>query len=535
MPPCVWQNEPMPLLSEKQVVRQVASLMQAHGVSRCVLCSGSRNAPLSATLSSLFECRMVTDERSAGFTALGWAAQAKAPVAVCVTSGSALLNLHPAVAEAYYRRIPILILTADRPTAWIGQQDGQTLPQQGVFGSMVSAAFQTAEEDAWYSNRQINEALLTLASQRRPVHLNIPLSEPFFAMSEGTLPRERVIRRGGEEETLRQLLQQCPRRLLLVGQTLEEALPLRAFQEAGFVIIGDCLAETEGLCVLPPDAAFASGRVGEEAVPDVLLTVGGCIVSKALKNFFRQHRPKEHWHISRGAEVVDTFCCLTRVLEPAAAAALPALCPNGGQAAADFAAQWHSLLQARPLSTAAYNAVSLVGRTLEALPAEAKLHLANSSAVRYANLFPMRGQAAECNRGVNGIEGSLSAAVGYAMGDAHLNLLIIGDLSFFYDMNALWQPLPPRLRILLLNNGGGAIFKGLRGIPQADAVSAPHDGTAAAWAASRGLRTFTVHSWQDWEPALAALTDETGDTPVLVEAFTDGAADAAAYQAALMG
>lgn len=528
-PAAVWQNNAMPLLSDKQVVRQLAALMQSHGVTRCVLCPGSRNAPLTATFSALFECRSVTDERSAGFTALGWAAQAQAPVAVCVTSGSALLNLHPSVAEAYYRNVPLLVISADRPAAWIGQQDGQTLPQQQAFGSLVRFAAQVPEVDAWHANRLINEALLTL-HRGGPVHLNLPISEPFFAMSEGEIPRERVIQCGMADAAA------FPRRLVLLGQ--REGAPLPAdipfLQETPVTggHLSDAASYNAGM--VPPDAALCRMSEEEKAalVPDLLITCGGTVVSKVLKQLFRAHPPKEHWHISPRGEVIDTFCCLTRVIQGEPAAVFTRW--NAAPADAAFAARWRALHRPLPAAAPAYNAAELAGDVLRALPAGSVLHLANSSAVRYADLYPLPPHTqVECNRGVNGIEGSLSAAVGFAAGDARLNLLIIGDLSFFYDMNALWQSLPANLRILLFNNGGGSIFRSLPGIPQASAVSAPHATTATAWAQSCGCICRTVRTLADWEDARAALLAADSPAPVLAEVLTDGAADAAAYRSLL--
>lgn len=528
------------LLSDKTVVRQLAALMQAHGVTRCVLCPGSRNAPLTATFDALFECRTATDERSAGFMALGWAAQCGQPVAVCVTSGSAVLNVHPAVAEAYYRHLPLLVISADRPAAWIGQQDGQTLPQQGVFGTLVRFSGQVPEEDAWHANRLINEGLLALRRHGGgPVHLNLPLSEPFFGMSEGELPRERVIRHTLFGTDALPDLAPYQKILVVMGQTADK-FPADIPFLHGVPVTGDHLgaARLYAPDQLPPDAALCRLTSEEEAdiIPDLLITLGGSLVPKQLKHLFRRRQPREHWHISAAGEVADTFCCLTRVIEGEPAAVLRAMSAPAALSPA-FGDRWHKLLSRPVVDLQGFNALSVVRDTLAALPEQAVLHLANSSAVRYAELFPLpAGVAVQCNRGVNGIEGSLSAAVGYAAGDARLNLLIIGDLSFFYDMNALWLPaLHANLRILLLNNGGGAIFHSLSGIPQAAAVSAPHHAAAAAWAQSCGVQVHRVTTEQEWQTALHALLTADTAAPVLVEVHTDSHSDAAAYRQALRG
>lgn len=527
------------LLSDKAVVRQLAALMQAHGVTRCVLCPGSRNAPLTATFDALFECRTATDERSAGFMALGWAAQCGQPVAVCVTSGSAVLNVHPAVAEAYYRHLPLLVISADRPAAWIGQQDGQTLPQQGVFGTLVRFTAQVPEEDAWHANRLLNEGLLALHRHGGgPVHFNLPLSEPFFGMSEGELPHERVIRHTMFGSDTLPNLDPYKKILVVIGQ-MHDGFPADIPFLHSVPVTGDHLGASRLYAPdqLPPDAALCRLSAEEEAdfIPDLLITVGGSLVPKQLKQLFRRRQPREHWHISAAGEVADTFCCLTRVIEGDPAAVLRAMTLSSADTS--FADRWHSLLSRPVVVPQGFNALTVVRDTLAALPERAVLHLANSSAVRYAELFSLpAGVAVQCNRGVNGIEGSLSAAVGYAAGDTRLNLLIIGDLSFFYDMNALWLPaLPANLRILLLNNGGGAIFHALPGIPQAAAVSAPHHATAAAWAQACGVKVHRVTTEQEWQAALPALLAENTMAPVLVEVHTNSHADAAAYQQALRG
>ncbi len=527
----------MPFLSSHANVRQLAALMLAHGVTRCVLCPGSRNAPLSATLTALpgFECRCVTDERSAGFAALGWTSQAKAPVAVCVTSGSALLNLHPAVAEAFYRKLPLLVLSCDRPPAAIGQQMGQTLPQPGVFGTLVRAAVDLPEQDAAHANRLINEALLALRHRGGgPAHINIPLSEPLFDCNDAPLPPVRVIRRTelarmdatAEEELLAQV-DALPRRLILLGQLPDApGLTEAGLDEKGFALIGEHLSNAVAPVQTRPDLLLGPAADADWS-PDLLITFGGCIISKRLAALFRAHKPREHWHVGEDGAIIDPYGCLTRVIEgdPTEFWELLAAFADEGDAA--YAARWQQPVPEFP--TDAYSGMSIVGQLMAALPSPCTLHLGNSSAVRYAQLFPLApGVQVECNRGVNGIEGSLSTAIGHAMGDEFPNILVPGDLSFFYDMNALWMPgTHGNMRVLLLNNGTGGIFSMLPGCPGADAVHGPHAAQAQAWVESMGWRYMALRCGQDIAPAIAALTAPEADRPLLVEAFTDAATDAA--------
>ncbi len=528
----------MPPYSSHANVRQLAALMLDHGVMRCVLCPGSRNAPISATLSATpyMECRCVTDERSAGFAALGWAAQTHKPVAVCVTSGSALLNLHPAVAEAFYRHIPLLVISADRPAIAIGQQQGQTIPQPGALGSLVRCAVDLPEHDEAHANRLINEALLALTHRDGgPAHINIPLSEPLFGVDDSPLPEPRLIDRvefSAADTSLDNLafataLDRMPRRLILFGQLPQEPYIRPELQQAKtLAFIGEHLSNAAAFAQTRPDLVL--GPEPDTALsPDLLITVGGCVISKRLQAFFRAHPPKEHWHLSCDGALIDTFGCLTRVVECFPYEFLHHMQPALLSGDTAYAELWQRPLPEFP--TDSYSGMSIVGRLMAALPNPSVLHLGNSSAVRYSQLFPLPARVqVECNRGVNGIEGSVSTALGYAMADERLNVLVIGDLSFFYDMNALWMPgVRGNMRILLLNNGTGGIFSMVPGCPAHESVHGPHSAQAEAWVKSMGWRYMAVRSEADIAPAIAALTVPVADAPLLVEAFTDAAADAA--------
>lgn len=520
-------------MSAKRELRELAALMNAHGVTRCVVSPGSRNAPIAMTMEAAgFECRTVVDERSAGFVALGWAAKVQDAVAVCVTSGSAVLNLHPAVAESYYRHIPLLILTADRPAAWIGQQDGQTLPQPGVFGRMVRAAYHLPEGEGndWEVNRIINEALLELRHRSGgPVQLNIPLNEPLFTTTEEALPEPRVIRRtelscmtADDEDELLDMVARLPRRMILVGQLPQSAaMPPALVTEKQFATVGEQLSNTPLLCARP-DALLSRGTEGMS--PDLLITVGGCIVSKRLKQLLRSHPPKEHWHISRDGEVCDTFCALTRCIEGSADEIWELLAAFAEEGDEEYTARWAA---EPPTFNGSFCGMTAVGAALAALPENAVLHLGNSSAVRYAQLFPLKeGVQVECNRGVNGIEGCVSAALGFAAADNRLQLLICGDLSFFYDMNALWMSgEAPNMRILLLNNGCGGIFSAI-GAPESPLVNAPHHATAEAWVRSCGFGYRAAHNEAELAEGIAFLMEESVSQPLLLEVFTDAQQDA---------
>ena len=316
------------MYSDKKNILQLVALLIEHGVSNIVLCPGSRNSPIVHTLAnhSFFNCHSVTDERSAGFFAVGLALHGGKPAAVCCTSGTALLNIHPAVAEAFYQKVPLVVISADRPAAWIGQMDGQTLPQPGVFGSLVKKSVQLPEihtdQDEWYCNRLINEALLELNHHGKgPVHINVPISEPLFQFTTPELPKVRVITRyqglnvyDRKYDDLIERLNKYSKRMMIAGQMsliylFEKKICKLLYKHFTWLSehIGNRIVP--GLPIKNFDAILYATpeEEKEKLVPELVITYGGHIVSKRLKEFLRKHPPKEHWHVSLDGEVADLF------------------------------------------------------------------------------------------------------------------------------------------------------------------------------------------------------------------------------------
>ncbi len=308
------------MYTNKKSVLQLVALLKGHGITKVVLCSGSRNIPLIQTLASVpsFSCYPMTDERSAGYFALGLSLSTAQPVVVCCTSGTALLNLHPAIAEAYYQQVPLIVISADRPSAWIGQMDGQTLPQENLFGGLVKKSVSLpqvhTEEDEWYCNRLINEALLaTHHHGKGPVHINVPLSLPIFDFSETLLPEERVIVRyeglnvyDRDYTSLVERLNAYSKKMAIAGQmSLIYLFDKRASKQLykHFVWFSEHIANqtVPGTPIKNFDLVlhFFTEQQRADLAPDLLITYGGHIISKNLKNYLRNHPPKEHWHIAR--------------------------------------------------------------------------------------------------------------------------------------------------------------------------------------------------------------------------------------------
>jgi len=320
------------MYSDKKNILQLVALLKAHGVTKIVLCPGSRNAPIIHTLVTHpdFTCYSMTDERSAGFFAIGLALHGGKPAAVCCTSGTALLNLHPAVAEAFYQQVPLVVISADRPAAWIGQMDGQTLPQPGVFQSLVKKSVNLpeihTEEDEWYCNRLINEALLEVNHHGKgPVHINVPLAEPLFQFTTETLPEVRVMTRyqglnvyDRDYNDLIERLNKYKKRMVIVGQMsliylFEKKYSKPLYKQFTWLTEHIGNQTVPGIPIKNFDAALYAmdEETQEKMVPELVITYGGHIVSKRLKKYLREHPPVEHWHVSADGSVTDLYGSLT--------------------------------------------------------------------------------------------------------------------------------------------------------------------------------------------------------------------------------
>ena len=548
---------------EDPVISELVALLQAHGVRDVVLCPGSRNAPLVHALSHQLAgatCHSIIDERSAGFYALGLALATHRAVVVCCTSGTAVANLHPAVAEAYYQGVPLIILSADRPERWIGQWAGQTLPQPGLFGSLVRKAVHLpephTEEERWYCNRLINEALLAaLAPLPGPVQINVPISDPGVSLlpptlaehTPGSSDRRPIGMQPGRciqqlypcridaqaVEPLLSRLVTFERKMILVGQeswsaatSSGETFPQSLREQ--FLCIGESLSNSPvSICSLDALLASLSEADRRALQPDLLITLGGHIVSNKMKQYLRSYPPRETWHLSPDPSVVDLFCSLTEQIIAPIGPFLDTLAHGlAGLASSPYAGHWRERIDRLPSPTPRYSSLAVVGSLLSHLPEEpCVLHLANSSSVRYADLFrKSRRLLTLCNRGTRGIEGSLSTALGFARQRAEeRHFIVIGDLSFFYDLNALGLPeVGSNVRVLLLNNQRGSIFQSLPTL-EMDRLSqryitAEHQLQAQGWSESCGWEYLSVHEASELEETITYFVGPA-ERPRLLEAF----------------
>ena len=553
-------HHPTPTMySNKENVNILTALLVKKKITKAVVCPGSRNSPIVHNLCACpeIECYPVTDERSAGFVALGMTLADNEPVAVCVTSGSALLNLAPAVAEAFYQKRPLIIISADRPAQWIDQQDGQTLQQHRALEPNVRKSVTLPEphneEERWYCNRLVNEALNAVRmNDGSPVHINVPISEPLFEYDVPKLPDERnifLMYAATNEVCVYEMAADFFRGkklMVVLGQLTPEVVgnsleAIEALKKVA-VVLQEKLADDDISPAQPIDEVLKMIGEGETYRPDHLIYIGGTIVSKRLRQFLRKCECKMSIVVNGIDEFCDTFMHTTDMIQGLPEDVIGIFAnETEGVKKRDFVTLWDKAfdkaLAIRKTFKPRFSQMLAVKAFHEKMREEAvdgELFYGNSSAVRLGNIFS--DQYIYVNRGVNGIEGSLSTAVGYAI--AHQEeedvYCVIGDLSFFYDQNALWnESLPPNLSILLLNNGGGGIFHQLPGLERSpyrdSAIAAQHTTSAEGICQTHDIVYLSARNEEELDKSLDKLFNSE-EGPVLLEVFTNAEEDAQALK-----
>ena len=541
----------------------LSKLISLHGIEEVIVCPGSRNAPIIVALkrNPALKLYSIIDERSAGFFAIGRALATQKPVAICCTSGSAGLNFAPALAEAFYQELPILAITADRPPEWIDQWDGQTIRQTNFLDSTVKKSYQlphSAENDAtlnWHFQGLVQEALITLnQGVKGPVHLNIPISEPFYPKQgqELVFPEHiQKIQQINVDSTeleavlsskIASIYQNEQRILLSIGQ-LEDSTELKGFIEKlnqkGIVCIGDSTANCSETIIQNHDLVLSNDKIWGNLQPNLIIHIGKSHVSKRIKQFLRASNVSNNWLVRKGESqnIIDSFQSISHIFNVETSVFLKALLQffESNLPSTDFQQTWthvSSEIANRQKSFFLSNnewaepqAVQQLFLQLEKV--ESKIHLGNSLSVRYSNwlpFFPSSKTSIYCNRGTSGIDGILSTYIGATCEDKKLSFLVLGDLSFFYDRNGLWnQYLTKYQRIIVLNNSGGGIFRNLEGakdLPELeDYIATKTIHTAQKTAEDANLNYLKATNFEELGLHLETLTRES-DKGILLEIFT---------------
>lgn len=494
-----------------------------------VISPGSRNVPLAIGFASNnnFKCYSIVDERSAAFFALGLSQRSKEPTILVCTSGSALLNYYPAIAEAYYSEIPLIILSADRPAYKLNIGDGQTINQNNVFEKNILYSKSLKQdcthstEEIIKSNKQeiidgkstassilskqksiqndneliIEEAFNNCINNNKPIHLNIPMEEPLYDfVSSPSIKiniRKKLLEPLISENKIAEVYKEIgkeKRILILVGVAENDILSNKSIEiinslnsmvvlkEHTSNIHNESFISNIDRIIGPIELQQDSPEIFEELSPDVIITMGGMIISKKIKLFLRNFKAKKHFHIGKNS-CNDSFYLGVEHLNMSPDKFFENM--NIKSQKSNYSVLWNRQnlskknLHERFTKIANYSDLKVFEILSEWIPKKYDIQVANSTPIRYFQLFDLRNQNNMfANRGTSGIDGSTSTAIGSSINNNSPVLLVTGDLSFFYDMNALWNNYTkPDFRIIIVNNQGGGIFKILPGHKENDIFS----------------------------------------------------------------
>ncbi len=527
------------------LAQSILEIFLAKGITNIIISPGSRNAPLTIGFASnpAFHCYSIADERSAGFFALGIAQQTKQPVALVCTSGSALLNYYPAIAEAFYSQIPLVVLSADRPQSKIDIGDGQTIRQENVFAnhSLFNANLQDGA--SLENDQKINEALNKAFAQKGPVHINAPFEEPLYeTVSELTVqsyvsPSIENTEIVGDLSSFATIWNQASRKMILVGVNEPNAIDSKTIDFLATDASVSVWTETtsnlhHSSFITNIDTIITPFTTSdfENFQPEILVTFGGMVVSKRIKAFLRKYKPKHHWHID-SLRAYDTFGALTQNIEMDPQLFFDQFIPLTKAVESDYSPQLIEIKSARKLKHDAYLAsvpfsdFTVFEKIIPRIPNHSQLQIGNSSAIRYAQLIPIDASIeVYCNRGTSGIDGCTSTAIGAAVANGKPTTFITGDVGFLYDTNALWNNyIPKNFKIILINNGGGGIFRILPGHEETPVFNTffetSHCHTAEHLAKMHGFNYSIASDETTLEQALNGFYSNN-DQPQLLEIFT---------------
>ncbi len=551
----------------KQHITDLAAICLKKGIRKVVISPGSRSAPIIQAFLKCYpgNCHSIVDERSAGYFALGLALAYQQPVALICTSGTAALNYAPALAEAYYQKIPLLAITADRAYEWIDQQDNQTLHQRDIYKNFIKSGFElpqniTHENELWFAHRLINEAVnLLFTEPAGPVHLNIPLPEPLYdALPEvwmplPVIPFEKPDYNPVIPERLIDLWNHAKSILIVHGQHKPDAdltdSIIHLSHDPRIAVIAENVSNIPAdSCISNSHLVLSINRKNLPAQPDLVLHSGGQVVSKSLTAYLRNAKHTKLWRIGNDHRLTDTYKIMSEHIALPASAVYKALASkiHEDDEQPGYRFQWKQLAESsikkavERISQLPYSDIHVFFHVLRNMPEDINVFLGNSSIIRYAQLFNAPERVCYySNRGTSGIDGCLSTASGIASASGKPTIAILGDLGFLYDSNALWnRELSANLKILVINNHGGGIFHIIKGPSESagfkEFIEAHHPVNIAKLAEAYNLAYLTAENEADLKarwPEFIARSNK----PMIFEVTTDAELSASTFRALMAG
>ncbi|MNK66048.1 2-succinyl-5-enolpyruvyl-6-hydroxy-3-cyclohexene-1-carboxylate synthase [compost metagenome] len=529
------------------LAQSIIEILSAKGIVNIIISPGSRNAPLTIGFAQNpnFTCYSIADERCAAFFALGIAQQTKQPTAIVCTSGSALLNYYPAFAEAFYSQIPLIVISADRPQSKIDIGDGQTIRQENVFANHSVFNANLTEEASEENDLKINLAIETAILKKGPVHINAPFEEPLYETTEELSVQPKIKNPELEvfpltienSEDVVSVWNTAKRKLILVGVNEANAIDKEVIENLASDPSVVVLTETTSNLHHPSFINSIDTLITpfddfdfKKFNPEVLVTFGGMVVSKRIKGFLRKYKPTQHWHIDT-LRAYDTFGALTKHFEMLPNDFFKDLLSKTSFVKSNYFNNVDAVYQTRLerrkeyLSKIGFSDFKVFEKVIESLPKNSLLQISNSSAIRYGQLIDIDDTIEVfCNRGTSGIDGSTSTAIGAAVGNEKQTVFVTGDISFLYDSNALWNSyIPKNFKIIIINNGGGGIFRILPGHEEKPVFNTyfetSHNLTAEHLAK---MYNFNYHKAKDNESLETGmqLLYSSDEAPTILEVFT---------------
>lgn len=546
------------MYTELKSYQIIIALLKEYGIRKCVLSAGARNVPFvhSVEKDPWFECYSVVDERSAGYFALGLSQQSGEPVVISCTASTASCNYWPPVSEAFYQNVPLVVLTSDRDPALLGQREDQMIDQVGMFDrhvrKSVNLPIVKTDDDFKFCQRLVNEALLELNHHEGgPVHINVPMKWYSSSFTVTELPKVTRIERLEYEtvdaiwESKAQKLKECNRVMIACGQACAPSEELKRQIESFFkrfncVVSVEQMGNMDVADALNTSVCFESRYITskkfDELRPEIVISYGGNIM-QGLKAMLRSTSGGfEHWSINSDGAVCDMFGGLSTIFECSPEYFFRRMNDSVGGGTANnrvYYGEVKSFVESVKDVSFPWTNVYAIRNVVERIPSGSILHLSINTAIRVTNFFKLQDNVrVYANIGTYGIDGCLSSLLGQSQATEGLAYLVIGDLSFFYDMNALRiRHIGPNVRILLCNNHGGEEFY-YNGMWQDEAsdihTSARHSNVAGPWAKSCGFKYLQAGDKESFDALLPEFMSEESSQPILFEVFTEMSTDSQA-------
>lgn len=533
-----------------KLAQHVIEACKAKQIKHIVISPGSRNAPLTIGFANdpYFNCYSIVDERCAAFFALGIAQQRREPVAVVCTSGSALLNYYPAFSEAFYSNIPLIVISADRPSIKIDIGDGQTIRQVNVLAN--HSAYNANLSDETHSDKsnfyELNRALNTAIEEKLPVHINVPFEEPLYLTTEEQYPFENIVAEIKNpivnEDKATNFVKHwnsSAKKMVLVGVLTPNSVESQYIEwlakDPSVVVLTETTSNLHHSHFIPYIDKLLTytekdPTLKEALRPDLLLTFGGLVVSKKIKQFLRSYQPAYHYNVDLHKDY-NSYFCLTAHFKADINTFLKEVTPKLMSVSSNYQQQWLKVkneiqqTHLEYINQTPFSDLKVYSEVFKNIPNDYIVQISNSSAIRYAQLIKAHPSwKVFCNRGTSGIDGSMSTAIGAAVGSASPTVFITGDLSFFYDSNALWNKyIPQNFRVILLNNQGGGIFRILPG-DKTDSnfeyfFETPHKLTAEHFCKMYNINYQSATNLTDLQRKIGEFYEKS-DVPKLLEVHT---------------